>query len=154
MPSFQSDGVRIAYWDEGEGDPILLIHGFASNAGTNWVDPGWVRALVADGRRVIAFDNRGHGQSEKLYEPERYGAPVMAEDARALLDHLGIERADVMGYSMGARVSAFPALKHPTRVRSLILGGTGIQLVEGAGLPDSIAEALEAPSLDDVADPV
>jgi len=69
MPSFQSDGVRIAYWDEGEGDPILLIHGFASNAGTNWVDPGWVRALVADGRRVIAFDNRGHGQSEKLYEP-------------------------------------------------------------------------------------
>ena len=90
MPSFQSDGVRIAYWDEGEGDPILLIHGFASNAGTNWADSGWVRTLVADGRRVIAFDNRGHGQSEKLYEPERYGAPTMAEDARALLDHLGI----------------------------------------------------------------
>jgi len=154
MSSFQSDGVRIAYWDEGQGDPILLIHGFASNAGTNWVDPGWVRALVADGRRVIAFDNRGHGQSEKLYEPERYGAPVMAEDARALLDHLGIERADVMGYSMGARITAFLALKHPARVRSATLGGLGVKLVDGVGLPEEIAVALEAPSLDDVTDPL
>ena len=104
MPSFQSDGVRIAYWDEGEGDLILLIHGFASNVATNWIDPGWVRALVGSGRRVIAFDNRGHGLSEKLYEPERYGAPTMAEDARALLDYLDIDRADVLGYSM-ARAS-------------------------------------------------
>ena len=85
MASFQSNGVRIAFWDEGEGEPILLIHGFASNVATNWIDPGWVRALVSSGRRVIVFDNRGHGQSEKLYEPERYGAPMMAEDARRLL---------------------------------------------------------------------
>ena len=56
MPSFQSDDVRIAYWDEGEGEPILLIHGFASNVATNWTDPGWVRALTASGRRVIAFE--------------------------------------------------------------------------------------------------
>ena len=98
---------------------------------TNWVDPGWVRTLVAGGRRVIAFDNRGHGQSEKLYDPERYGAPTMAEDARALLDHLGIERADVMGYSMGARISAFLVLKHPERVRSVIFAGLGINMVRG-----------------------
>jgi len=150
MSSFQSDGVRIAYWDEGEGDPILLIHGFASNAGTNWVDPGWVRALVADGRRVIAFDNRGHGQSEKLYEPERYGAPTMAEDARALLDHLGIGRADVMGYSMGARISAFLVLKHPERVRSLIFAGLGINMVRGMVGTGPLAKALEAKSIDDV----
>ena len=79
---------------------------------------------------------------------------LMAEDVRALLDHLQIERADVMGYSMGARIGAFLAVRHPARVRSLILGGLGIKLVEGVGLPDSIAEALEAPSLEDVSDPV
>lgn len=151
MPSFQSDGVSIAYWDEGQGDPILLIHGFASNAGTNWVDPGWVQALVADGRRVIALDNRGHGQSEKLYEPERYGAPIMAEDARALLDHLGIERADVMGYSMGARISAFLVLKYPERVRSVIFAGLGINMVRGMVGTGPLAKALEAKSIDDVA---
>lgn len=150
MPSFQSDGVRIAYWDEGQGDPILLIHGFASNAGTNWVDSGWVQALVASGRRVIAFDNRGHGQSEKLYAPENYGAPTMAEDARALLDHLGIERADVMGYSMGARISAFLVLKHPERVRSVIFAGLGINMVRGMVGTGPLAKALEAKSIDDV----
>ena len=77
----------------------------------------------------------------------------MADDVRALLDHLKIERADIMGYSMGARITAFLAVKHPERVRSAILGGLGIRLVEGVGLPESIAEALEAPSLDDVQDP-
>ena len=80
---------------------------------------------------MIGFDNRGHGQSEKLYEPERYGAPIMAEDARDLLDHLGIERADVLGYSMGARISAFLVLKHPARVRSVIFAGLGINMVRG-----------------------
>ena len=85
-----------------------------------------MRTLTAAGRRVIAFDNRGHGQSEKLYDPELYGAPVMAEDARRLLDHLGIARADVMGYSMGARIAAFLALAHPERVRSVIFAGLGI----------------------------
>lgn len=150
MPSFQSDGVRLAYWDEGAGDPILLIHGFASNVATNWIDPGWVRALVANGRRVIALDNRGHGQSEKLYEPERYGAPIMAEDARALLDHLGIERADVMGYSMGARIAAFLVLKYPERVRSVILAGLGINMVRGMVGAGPLAKAFEAKSIDDV----
>ena len=150
MPSFQSDGVRIAYWDEGQGDPILLIHGFASNAGTNWVDSGWVQALVASGRRVIAFDNRGHGQSEKLYAPENYGAPTMAEDARALLDHLAIERADVMGYSMGARISAFLVLRHPERVRSVVFAGLGINMVRGMVGTGPLAKALEARSIHDV----
>src|SRR4029079_11816098 len=101
MQSCQSDGVTIAFVDEGEGDPILLIHGFASNVAANWRDPGWINSLTQAGRRVIAFDNRGHGLSGKPYEPSRYGAPIMAEDARRLLDHLGIERTDVMGYSMG-----------------------------------------------------
>ena len=145
MQSFNSDGVSIAYVDEGEGEPILLIHGFASNIAANWRDAGWIRALAEAGRRVIAFDNRGHGQSEKLYDPSRYGAPSMAEDARRLLDHLGIARADVMGYSMGARIATFLMLQHQERVRSAILAGVGINLVRGMVGTGPIAKALEAP---------
>jgi pimeloyl-ACP methyl ester carboxylesterase len=77
----------------------------------------------------------------------------MAEDVRALLDHLGLGRADVMGYSMGARITAFLALAHPERVRSAVLGGLGIRLVDGVGLPETVAQALEAPTLADVSDP-
>src|SRR5277367_6001743 len=153
MPSFTRDDVEIAYLDEGEGAPIVLVHGFASNKEVNWVSPGWVLTLTRAGRRVIALDNRGHGQSSKLYNPAEYHTSRMADDVRALMDHLGIGRADVMGYSMGARITAFLALDHAERVRSAILGGLGSKLVEGVGLPESIARALEVPSVDAVTDP-
>ena len=132
---------------------VVLVHGFASTKEVNWVLPGWVTTLTRDGRRVIALDNRGHGASSKLYDPSAYHSATMAEDVRALLDHLKLERADVMGYSMGARITAFLTTKHPSRVRSAIFGGLGIRLVEGVGLPESIAESLEAPSIADVRDP-
>jgi len=158
MRFFNSNGVSIAYIDvtpdEGHGDPILLIHGFASNHAVNWVNTLWVKTLTKAGYRVIALDNRGHGESEKLYRPEEYDSYIMAEDARRLLDHLGIERADVMGYSMGARITAHMALATPQRMRSAILGGLGIHLVAGVGLPLGIADAMEAPSLDDLTDPM
>jgi pimeloyl-ACP methyl ester carboxylesterase len=158
MQTFDSDGVPIAYLDAaptgGSGDPVLLIHGFASNHKTNWVNTGWVRTLTEAGYRAIALDNRGHGESGKPYDPEAYASDLMAEDARRLLDHLGLPRADVMGYSMGARITAFLALIHPERVRSALLGGLGIHLVEGRGLPAGIPEAMEAPSAAAVADPV
>jgi pimeloyl-ACP methyl ester carboxylesterase len=157
MQFFDSDGVRLAYIDaapaSGAGDPVLLIHGFGSNHAVNWVSTMWVKTLTHAGYRAIALDNRGHGQSEKLYDPDAYAPAVMAEDARRLLDHLGIDRADVMGYSMGARIAATLALNHPERVRSLLLGGLGIHLVEGEGLPPGIADAMEAPSLDVLTDP-
>jgi pimeloyl-ACP methyl ester carboxylesterase len=158
MDEFTSAGVRIAYIDEapvGEhrNEPILLIHGFASTHAVNWVFPHWVKVLTQAGRRVIAFDNRGHGRSDKLYDPADYHLPVLAADARALLDHLAIERADVMGYSLGARISAFLALAAPGRTRSIVLGGLGSHLVDGAALPQNIAEAMEAPSLDVLTDP-
>jgi pimeloyl-ACP methyl ester carboxylesterase len=153
MPNFQNDGVDIAYLDEGEGEPVVLIHGFASTKEVNWLNPGWVSTVTRAGRRAIALDNRGHGASAKLYDPAAYHSAVMAEDVRALLDHLAIARADVMGYSMGARISAFLARAHPDRARSVVLGGLGIRLVDGVGLPESIADALEAPSLADVRDP-
>lgn len=150
MQSFDSGGVRIAYMDEGQGEPIVLIHGFASNVATNWIGPQWLRTLVGDGRRVIALDNRGHGHSEKLYEPERYGAPEMAEDVARLLDHLGIGKADILGYSMGARIAAFLAFAHEMRVRSLVFGGLGIHMVRGMVGSGPLATALEAPRIEDV----
>jgi pimeloyl-ACP methyl ester carboxylesterase len=153
MASFRNGAAEIAYLDEGEGEPVLLIHGFASTKEVNWVQPGWVATLVRAGRRVIALDNRGHGASTKFYDPAAYHTAAMADDARALVDHLGFAQADVMGYSMGARIAAFLALAEPGRVRSAILGGLGIRLVDGVGLPESIADALEAPSLADVTDP-
>ena len=155
MPTFRHDSIDIAYLDEGEGDPIVLVHGFASTKETNWIYPGWVTTLTRAGRRVVALDNRGHGQSTKLYDPADYQMALMADDVRALLDHLNIERADVMGYSMGARVTAFLAVGRPERVRSAIIGGLGIRLIEGHGdvMSEVIADALEAPSLADVSDP-
>ena len=160
MPVFSSDGVEIAYVDLASTNvasqklPVLLIHGFASHLNMNWVSTSWVRTLTEAGHRVIAFDNRGHGGSQKLYGIEDYGAPLMAEDGRRLLDHLGIQRAHVMGYSMGARISAFLVLRHPERVASVVFGGLGVNMVRGmASRGDSIAEALEAPSLADVTDP-
>lgn len=152
---FHHDGFDIAFIDEGDrdADPILLVHGFASTLRINWVQPGWVQTLTREGYRVVAFDHRGHGETSKSYATTDYTPTAMASDAAALLDHLGIPRAHVFGYSMGARVSAFLALEHPDRVATLIFGGLGIGMVEGVGDWDPIAEALRAPSLDDVTHP-
>lgn len=157
---FDSDGVSIAYIDEPahddappQGLPVLLIHGFASNISMNWVLPGWVEVLRRAGFRVIAIDNRGHGQSEKLYDIAQYGAPLMADDAARLLAHLGVPRAHVMGYSMGSRIAAFLTLKYPEQVARLIFGGLGINMVRGMAGTGPIAHALEAPSIDDVTNP-
>jgi pimeloyl-ACP methyl ester carboxylesterase len=154
MPSFHNGAVEIAYLDEGEGEPILLVHGFASSKNVNWVYPTWVSELRKGGRRVIALDNRGHGDSEKLYDPSQYSIPMMAGDVVALMDHLEIPRADVMGYSLGARMTAWLGARQPARLRSAILGGIGIGLIDGGGPGENVAVALEAPTLDDVADPV
>jgi pimeloyl-ACP methyl ester carboxylesterase len=154
MPSFHNGAVEIAYLDEGEGDPIILVHGFASSKNVNWVYPTWVSELRKDGRRVIAIDNRGHGESSKLYDSEDYHIGTMAGDVRALMDHLDIERADMMGYSMGARMTAYLAQSYASRIRSAIFGGIGLGLIAGGGPGENVATALEAPSLDDVTDPV
>ena len=154
MQHFSSAGIDIAFIDEGAEEATkgcaLLIHGFASNVTANWIDPGWVRTLRQAGYRVVAFDNRGHGESAKLYDETFYGPRLMAEDARGLLDHLGIEKAHVMGYSMGARVTAFLALIHPRRMRSAVFGGLGANMIRGLAGARPIANALLAPSIDDV----
>jgi pimeloyl-ACP methyl ester carboxylesterase len=159
MQHFQSDGLTLAYVDiaptgPDRSEPIVLVHGFASNHAVNWVNTLWVKTLTHDGRRVIALDNRGHGQSARAYDPAAYNANIMAEDVRRLMDHLGLARADVQGYSMGARITAHLALAHPSRVRAALLGGLGIKLIDGVGLPLGIADAMEAGSVDQLTDPM
>jgi pimeloyl-ACP methyl ester carboxylesterase len=158
MQTFSSAGVRIAFVDlpndEGGGDPVVLVHGFASTHAINWLNTSWATTLGRGGYRVIALDNRGHGASEKLYDSAAYGSQIMADDVRRLMDHLGIGQAHVIGYSMGARITAHLALASPERVRSAVLGGLGIHLVEGVGLPLGIADAMEASSLTELTDPM
>jgi pimeloyl-ACP methyl ester carboxylesterase len=152
MPRFSHGAVEIDYLDEGEGDPVVLVHGFASTKEINWAFPGWITTLRRAGRRAVALDNRGHGQSTKLYRPEDYTIAAMASDVHALIDHLGLERADFIGYSMGARICAYLAVHEPEQVRAAVLAGVGLSLVGGRALGETIAAALEAPSLAAVTD--
>jgi len=109
---------------------------------------------VYDSKDIRNVGVVGHGDSGKLYDVEAYHIPTMAGDVAALMDHLKIERADVMGYSLGARMMAWLALSQPQRLRSAIFGGIGMALIEGGGPGENVAEALEASSLDEVTDPV
>lgn len=141
---FYNKSVRLAYIDYGKGEPILLIHGFASNAVLNWVDTGWASLLTEAGYRVIAIDNRGHGDSEKIYKEDAYTPEDMVDDAYKLLQHLNISKTHIMGYSMGARVSAYFALMHSEMTQSLILGGLALGLVHGSGAWAPIHDAMLA----------
>jgi pimeloyl-ACP methyl ester carboxylesterase len=159
MQFFQSSGARIAFVDlaptaEDRDEPIVLVHGFASNHAVNWGNTLWTQTLARDGRRVIALDNRGHGESEKFYDPDDYSLIDMGNDVLELMDHLGIASADVMGYSMGARITSFLASGHPGRLRSAIFGGLGMRLLMSDTNYQEIAAAMEAPSLDELADPM
>ncbi len=150
MPSFLSDGIEIAYDISGDGRPVLLIHGFASSGAINWLNTGWVAALNAAGYRTVAMDNRGHGRSRKLYDSRLYLAHQMADDAANLLTHLGLERAPVIGFSMGARIAAFLMLRHPLRVPCAVWGGMGANLMSGMDDSEEIAAALTADTLAEV----
>ena len=142
------DGIRLVYDVRGDGPLVLLLHGFASEARINWERPGVVQALVDAGHTVVTYDARGHGRSDKPHDPTAYAGDVMVHDARALLDELGAETVDVVGYSMGAQVTAALVPTEP-RVRRAVLGGIGSRLLarrpdEAAYPAGEIAEALEA----------
>jgi pimeloyl-ACP methyl ester carboxylesterase len=107
------------------GRPIVLVHGFASDYELNWVGTRWQETLTGAGWRVIGLDCRGHGRSAKPHDPSAYARTAMATDVVRLLDHLGIETADYLGYSMGARIGLELVLAHPERLRRAVLGGLG-----------------------------
>lgn len=150
MPMFRSAGIDLAYDVYGEGRPILLIHGFASSGAINWLNTGWVEVLQQAGWAPVTIDNRGHGGSRKLYDPNLYFAHDMADDAARLLDHLGHASLPVMGYSMGARIAGYLALRHPERVTRAVWGGMGINLLTGLEDSEEIIAALTADSLAEV----
>jgi pimeloyl-ACP methyl ester carboxylesterase len=137
------DGLPISYRVAGDGPVVLLMHGFAASADRNWIAPGIFDALLATGRKVIAYDARGHGSSGKPHDPEAYAHGAMVRDAQALLDDLGVANADVVGYSMGAIMAASLVPKEP-RSRSLVLGGIGGRLLTHPLDRARIASALEA----------
>ena len=123
LQTFDSNGVKIAYVVQGQGEPVILIHGWLASAGVNWVLPGTF-ALLAKDFQVIALDVRGHGLSGKPTQVEAYG-PELVEDIVRLLDHLKIEKAHLVGYSMGGIIALNFVAKHPDRVLSATLGGMG-----------------------------
>src|SRR5579871_2362426 len=148
MATFESGGLTLAYDDigaPGQGRPIILVHGFSSNRKENWQRLGWYGAFERRHIRMIALDCRGHGESAKPHDPAQYGREKMSGDILALMDHLDIERAHLMGFSMGSRLALAAALKAPQRFATLTLGGAGEKLFEKreiAGNP--MADAMEA----------
>ncbi|MBE7519041.1 MAG: alpha/beta fold hydrolase [Thermoflexaceae bacterium] len=157
MPGFDSDGVTIHFVDEGQGPPIVLVHGFAGSIESNWRAPGIIDALVGSGRRVIALDCRGHGQSGKPHDPEAYSGAKMPGDVIALMDHLQIAKTDLMGYSMGGGIATTLMLSHPSRFNAVIIGGAGYFGGGGgerAARFNPIAEALEARDPGQLTDPM
>jgi pimeloyl-ACP methyl ester carboxylesterase len=162
MPMFSSfDGVKLNYETEGEGSPVVLLHGFAASTRTNWVEPGIWSALVEAGHWVIGLDARGHGESEKPHEPDSYADGAMVRDVAALFDHLALSEASVAGYSMGAGTALRFAMTD-RRVQRLVLGGIGGDMarrVSGQGSEEweqrskRIAAALEAEDPSSVEDP-
>jgi pimeloyl-ACP methyl ester carboxylesterase len=141
--TFDSNGVKIRYIVEGKGDPVLLIHGFTSSGDRNWRQPGVVDAL-AKNYQVITIDNRGHGLSEKPHDVSKYGEE-MAEDMIRLLDHLGIKKAHVVGYSMGAMIAANLLTTHPERLLTVTLGGQGgVREGEDMNAIEALAQSLDS----------
>ena len=130
---FKSQGIRIAYDDVGKGAPIVLLHGFSASRRLNWKLPGWYDTLNAAGYRVIAFDARGHGQSDKPSDVESYRPEGIAGDAIRLMDHLGIRKASLLGYSMGGRNAAWLLANYPNRFDAVVIGGTGLNLLRRRG---------------------
>lgn len=120
---FDSGGVSIHYTEQGAGEPVLLMHGFALNI-SRWENSKIPAALAKAGYRVFAVDGRGHGQSDKPRDPAQYGAE-MARDLKRLLDHLGLPKAHVVGYSMGALITNKLRELHPERLQAAVLGGAG-----------------------------
>jgi pimeloyl-ACP methyl ester carboxylesterase len=131
VASFDSNGVKIHYEDQGRGDPVILVHGFASRAEHNWGITGWYKTLAPQ-YRVIALDCRGHGQSDKPHDVKAYSGTAIEDDVIRLMDHLGLQRALLMGYSMGGRISMGLLVRRPERFRAVVLGGIGARLRSSA----------------------
>jgi len=157
MATFESGGLTLAYDDiggPGEGRPMILVHGFTSNRNENWRRLGWYGALERRRMRAIGLDMRGHGESVRPHDPALYGREAMAGDILALMDHLQIERAHLLGFSMGSRLALAAALRAPKRFATLTLGGIGEKLFEPRLDGNPMAEAMEAADPETIKEPM
>ncbi|QEL18674.1 alpha/beta fold hydrolase [Limnoglobus roseus] len=146
--SFDSNGVKIAYLDEGAGEAVVLLHGFGTSAAEMWTKMPFATTqfvTALKGYRVLAPDHRGHGKSDKPHDPKQYGK-AMAEDVVRLLDHAKVKKAHVVGYSMGAMIAGRLLVDHPDRLLSVTFGGGGpvLQPPKDAGPIKDMIESLEA----------
>ena len=126
------DGVRLAWYDMGEGRPVVLLHGFMSDSYTNWVRYGQAGAIVAAGRRVVMMDFRAHGQSDKPHDPAAYPRDRLTKDALQFIAHLGLTDYDLGGYSLGSRTVSRMLAEGATPAR-VILGGMGLEGLTDTG---------------------
>jgi len=151
MPLFNNNGVNIHYEIEGEGPDLMVIHGFASSLDMNWRVPGVIRALKEE-NRLILMDCRGHGNSDKPNSADQYGTK-MIQDIVGLMDHLSIEKANFLGYSMGARLTLQLLLNNPERLNCAILGGFVLApqgSERGASRGNAVSKAFRASSIEEV----
>ena len=142
MPSVESAGATIS-WEEigpADGRPVLVVHGFGSTRGANWLDAGWEAPLAEAGIRAILVDLRGHGESGRPEGAEHYRPELFLGDLIAVLDALGLERVGYLGYSFGARLGWDLGLAHPERIDRLVLGGFAL----GSPMPDFDVAAARA----------
>jgi pimeloyl-ACP methyl ester carboxylesterase len=157
MAAFESGGYSIAYDDipGDRGRPMILVHGFTSNRNEGWQRLGWYGAFERQRIRCVALDNRGHGESAKPHESEAYSRDAMSNDILNLMDHLAIERAHIMGYSMGSRLAIAAALKAPKRFATLTIGGVGDKMFEDRAVAaNPMAEAMEAADIESIKEPM
>lgn len=154
MPQFENNGIALAYDDIGNGEPIVLIHGFASNRNENWRRVGWYGAIERKRMRLLAADVRGHGESAKPHDALAYGSAALVSDVIALLDRAGIDRAHVLGYSMGARIALATALAHRGRVDHLVIGGIGDKLFDPPRAANLLSEAMLAENPECISEPL
>ena len=149
MAHFTSDGLALAYDEFGPADArkaIVLVHGFSANRYENWQRMGWYDAITAKGLRGFALDNRGHGESAKPHDPAQYSREAMARDVFALMDHAGIERAHLLGFSMGSHIALTAALTDSGRIDHLVVAGVGGKIFDPPREEGAMAEdESEAP---------
>jgi pimeloyl-ACP methyl ester carboxylesterase len=155
MPTIDSRGVPIQYEVVGEGQPIVLVHGYSSSFDGNWRTTGWVDFLTAQGRQVIGLDCRGHGMSGKPRAPAAYAGNQMPDDVVAVLDAIGLDQVDIMGYSMGGWITLNLVSRHSGRFRSAAVGGAGLRTAAADPVRRAaIAAAMETNDPSTIADPV
>lgn len=139
---FDADGIRLHYTVEGQGEPVVLLHGFAVNADLNWRLTG-ITAALARHFQVITLDLRGHGLSDKPHDPGSYGA-AMLHDVLRLLDHLKIGKAHLVGYSLGGFIALKMAAEYPQRLLTVAVLGAGWERPDNPMFLSRLAQLADA----------